>query len=102
MYWTDRSTPSDVLVEAETTNWTAAFWAATPAHSTSRVASNCSDWLADTPGLVPFTMMVGSLAGRPNVLRNPCTSERLMLLRPATAIDWPVPSVEDVYSGATS
>src|SRR5271170_6332522 len=101
MYCEDSVTPSLELVDADTTNWMAAFGAVAPDHSTSSVASACS--LEETmPGLAPFRITVGLFAGKPNWLRKLSTSERFKLLRPATATDCPVPSIDCVYSPAES
>src|SRR6516165_4368077 len=67
MYCEESATPSLLLVDADTTNFTEALRAAAPAHSTSSVVSPCSP--PDiTPGSVPFTITVGLLAARPNRL----------------------------------
>ena len=90
MYCAESVTPSLDAVDAETTNFTAALGAGTPAHSASRVASVCSPPLT-TPGLEPFMMTVGLFAGSPKALRKDWTSARLILLRATTATLAPVP-----------
>src|SRR5271166_7130840 len=101
MYCEESAMPSLVFVDADTTNWIDALGAVAPDHSTSSVASVCS-LEESTPGFVPFTITVGVFAGNPNWLRKLWTSERFRLLRPATATDWPVPSIDCVYRLAES
>src|SRR5947209_7724539 len=99
MYCAERSTPSlPPGMEAETTNLMVAFLATAPDHSTSRSAS-VSSFPPRSPGSAPFTIITGSLAGRPKKVRKYCTSAMLMLVRPTMAIVWPVPSIPAVYSG---
>ena len=62
MYSSDRSTPSVVLVEAETTKLIVALVAMAPDQVTSSVASTCSPRLKN-PGSGPFTVMIGKFAG---------------------------------------
>src|SRR5258707_9636448 len=100
IYCAESVTPSVVLVEPETTRLTAAPFATAPDHSTSSMASPCSP-VETIPGSGPFKTIVGLLRGRPNLLRNVCTSERWIFVRPTIAIDWPDPLIELAYSGAT-
>src|SRR4029077_6037988 len=87
IYCAERSTPSLELVDFETTNLIVAFLATAPDHSTSRSASVSSPELK-IPGSAPLTMICGSLAGRPNILRNWRTSAILMFERPTMQMDW--------------
>ncbi len=100
MYWVERSTPSEALVLAETTNLMAAPLATAPDHSTSRSASISSPELT-IPGSRPLSITCGLLEGRPNVERKVVTSLSLMLVRPAMATDCPVPSNFVFQSGVT-
>src|SRR5277367_2669349 len=97
MYCAERSTPSEVAVEAATTKFTLAPGATAPDHSTSSVDSS---WSPETnPGLAPSRMTVGWLTARPEVERKLLTSVRLILLRPTMAIDVPEPFLPAVYCG---
>src|ERR1035437_3230888 len=100
MYWVERSTPSEALVLAETTNLMAAPLATPPDHSTSRSASISSPLLT-MPGSLPLRITCGLLMGRPKVERKVATSESLRLVRPAIATDCPVPSQLEFQSCAT-
>src|SRR5450432_3404456 len=73
MYADERSTPSVVAVEALTTTSIFAFGAIAPAHSVSSEASTESPEPLK-PGSGPSTIIVGSFAGRPKMLRKICTS----------------------------
>src|ERR1035438_7676260 len=88
MYCVERSTPSEALVLAETTNLMAAPLATPPDHSTSRSASISSPALT-IPGSLPLRITCVLSPGRPKVERNVATSLSLMLVRPAMATDWP-------------
>src|SRR5664279_691520 len=100
MYWLERSTPSEALVLAETTNLMVAPLATPPDHCTSRSASISSPEPI-IPGSLPLRITCGLLAGRPKVERKVATSESLMLVRPAMATDWPVPSQLEFQSCVT-
>ena len=90
-----------VLVDADSTNWMEAFLATAPDHSTSNSASVCSSE-ETIPGLDPFRTTVGAFTGSPKVERKLLTSEAAKLVRPTMAMDCPVPSMELLYSAATS
>src|SRR6266536_3277416 len=66
-YCADRLIPS-VAPDFEVTNLTVAFLAIAPAHSTSR-ADSASSLQSGNPGSGPFTIICGSLAGSPELLR---------------------------------
>src|SRR5580658_7185983 len=101
IYCAERSAPSVVLVDADSTNWMGALMATAPDHSTSSSASVCS--LEETmPGLGPLRTTVGLLAGSPNVLRKFVTSAMEKLVRPTMAMDSPAPFTELAYNAATS
>ena len=82
------------LTMVQGTSWP---WWPAPDHSTSRADSISSPLI---PGSVPFTMNSGSFAGSPKILRKVRTSERLMLVRPTTAIETPDPSMPALRSGS--
>src|ERR1035437_2064628 len=98
MYWLERSTPSEALVLAETTNLMVAPLATPPDHSTSRAASISSP-PPTIPGSLPLRITCVLLPGRPKVERKAATSVILMLLRPAMATDCPAPSKLVFQSG---
>src|SRR5271170_5984061 len=100
MYAADDAAPSVVEVLAVVTNLIVAPLATAPDHSTSRVFSVWSPALG-VPGSAPLTMTVGAFAGRPKAERKVATSVRLISLRPAIAIVWPVPSMPAFHSGRT-
>src|SRR5271170_3003163 len=100
MYAADDAAPSVVEVLAVVTNLIVAPLATAPDHSTSSVFSTLSS-AEGIPGSVPLTMMVGAFAGRPKDERKVATSVRLISLRPAMAIVWPVPSTLAFHRGRT-
>src|ERR1039458_10677830 len=69
MYCAERSTPSELWVDAETTKSMVAWGATAPDHCTSRSASANSS-AEIIPGSEPLTTIVGLFAGRPKVWRN--------------------------------
>src|SRR5579862_7383072 len=90
IYCAERSTPSVVLVDLETTNLIVAFRAIAPDHSTSRSAS-VSSFSSNMPGSGPLRITCGLLAGKPKDERNCMTSLKWILERATIAMDWPLP-----------
>ena len=100
MYTAERSTPSVVSVDSETTRLIFAFLATAPDHSTS-ISASASSYALGIPGSVPSRVTCGSLGGRPKRLRKSRTSWSLILDRPTMAIFSPLPSVPAFQSGRT-
>jgi hypothetical protein len=92
MYWAERSTPSVLSVDAETTNLTVAALAIAPDHSQSRSASPSSSapW---SPGSVPLTTTWGGLAGSTIDLRKVAQLLSSGCVRATTAMVLPLPSM---------
>ena len=91
MYCAERSTPSVLPVDAETTNLTLAPFATPPDHSQSRSASPSSSD-PRSPGSVPFTMTCAMVLESPIVLRKVVQFELAGWVRATIPMVRPVPS----------
>src|SRR5271156_1724491 len=90
-YCADNEIPS-LAPDFDVTNFTVAFLAIAPAHSTSSDDSTQSPE-PTPPGSAPLVTIVGLFAGSPAVVRNVCTSDIVISTRPSTAMLCPAPVI---------
>src|ERR1700733_12186574 len=88
-YCADNEIPS-LDPDFDVTNFTVAFLAIAPAHSTSSDDSTQS-FEPTPPGSAPLVIIVGLFAGSPALVRNVCTSDIVISTRPTTAMVCPLP-----------